>query len=64
MCGEKGFAETRLANGLKKLAKDPNSTGHQSRLESFFGKPTKVTSSTSKQKEDKKKSARGQKKKL
>ncbi|CAD8155158.1 unnamed protein product [Paramecium octaurelia] len=38
---EKGFAESRIDNGLKRIAKK-DTTGFQSRLENFFGKTTKI----------------------
>lgn len=41
LCEEKGFAETRVENGLKRIA-NKNTTGLQSRIENFFGKPTKI----------------------
>ena len=53
MCEEKGFAETRVDNGLKKL-EGKSKTGNQTRLEAFFGKPTKILNSD-KKKDDKKK---------
>ena len=41
LCEEKGFAETRVDNGLKRIA-NKSTTGLQSRIENFFGKPTKI----------------------
>ena len=48
---EKGFAESRIEGAVKKLK---SNKGTQARLESFFGKPTVVKSSTAHH-EDKKK---------
>jgi flap endonuclease-1 len=45
MCDEKGFAEDRIRNGIKKIVKS-RKTGTQVRLDSFF----KVTSTTPKRK--------------
>jgi flap endonuclease-1 len=57
MCVEKGFAEDRMRNGIKKILKS-RSTGTQVRLDSFF----KVTSTTPKRKnEDPKDSANAKK---
>ncbi|KAM3129328.1 Elongation of fatty acids protein 2 [Paramecium bursaria] len=47
LCEEKGFAETRVDNGLKKL-EGKSKSGNQTRLESFFGKPTKIINSDKK----------------
>lgn len=58
MCTEKGFAEDRIRNGVKKLMKSKTSST-QGRLDSFF-KVTSV-SSTKRKVEDKKGSAKKQK---
>jgi len=39
---QKGFSEVRVQNALKKLKSALDTKGTQSRLESFFGKPTVV----------------------
>jgi len=42
LCEEKGFAEVRVENAVKKMKSAVETKGNQSRLESFFGKPTIV----------------------
>ena len=47
LCEDKGFAESRVEGAVKKLKS--NKGGTQARLESFFGKPTIVKSTTAQQ---------------
>jgi len=47
LCGEKGFAEQRVANAIKKL-KNLEGKGMQSRLENFFGVAAKKSSAPGK----------------
>ena len=44
---EKGFSETRVENGLKRI-RNKDSSGLQPRLENFFGKAIKVQSDLAK----------------
>jgi len=53
LCGDKGFAEQRVANAIKKL-KNLDGKGMQSRLENFFGVAAKKTSNAGKGDEVKK----------
>ncbi|MPC94310.1 Flap endonuclease 1 [Portunus trituberculatus] len=62
MCGEKGFSEDRIRNGIKKLTKARNTTT-QGRLDSFFKVLPSPTTNANKRKSEEKpgaaKKARG-----